>query len=63
MRWRSAPGAIFWATAVGLAAYWLGHSAGSFFKTAGAIGAGGLVVVGLAAFAFVRARRRRRKPV
>src|SRR3954453_13789680 len=64
MRWPSflfwnATGGIFWATTVGLAAYWLGHSAETIFKTAGAIGAGGVLVGGLAAWVYLRVRRRR----
>jgi len=66
MPWRSflfwnATGGIFWATTVGLLAYLLGHSAERIIKTAGVIGAGGVVVGGLAALVWLRARRRRRR--
>jgi len=68
MRWPSflfwnATGGIFWATTVGLVAYWLGHSAETIFKTAGAVGAGAVLAGGLAAYAYVRVRRRRRETV
>jgi membrane protein DedA with SNARE-associated domain len=68
MRWPSflfwnAAGAIFWATTVGLVAYWLGHQAESIFKTAGAAGAGAVVLGGLAAWIYLRVRRRRREAV
>jgi membrane protein DedA with SNARE-associated domain len=67
MRWPSflfwnATGGIFWATTVGLVAFWLGHRAESIFKTAGAVGAGVAVAGGLAAYVYVRLRRRRREP-
>jgi membrane protein DedA with SNARE-associated domain len=67
MRWPSflfwnATGGIFWATTVGLVAYWLGHSAEKIFKTAGFVGAGVAVAGGLAAYAYIRMRRRRREP-
>src|SRR4051812_38319431 len=67
MRWPSflfwnAAGGIFWATTVGLVAYWLGPRAEGLFKPAGAIGAGGVVVGGLAAYVVLRVRKRRREP-
>jgi membrane protein DedA with SNARE-associated domain len=67
MRWPSflfwnAAGAIFWATTVGLVAYWLGHQAESIFKTAGAVGAAVVVAGGLAAWMYLRVRRKRREP-
>jgi len=66
MRWPSflfwnATGGIAWAVSVGVLAYALGHSAERVLKTAGAIGAGGIVLGGLIAFVWLRARRRRRR--
>jgi len=66
MPWRSflfwnATGGIFWATTVGLLAYALGHSAEQIIKTAGVIGAGGVVAGGMAALLWLRARQRRRR--
>ena len=66
MPWRSflfwnATGGIFWATTVGLLAYALGHSAEQIIKTAGVIGAGGVITGGLAALLWLRARHRRRR--
>ena len=67
MRWPSflfwnATGGIFWATTVGLVAYWLGHQAESIFKTAGFVGAGVAIAGGVAAYAWLKLRRRRREP-
>jgi membrane protein DedA with SNARE-associated domain len=65
MRWPvftfyNASGGILWATAVGLLAYAVGHSAETIVKTAG-LGGGGVVVVGgLIAWLVVRHRRRTR---
>ena len=66
MPWRSflfwnATGGIFWATTVGLLAYALGHSAEQIIKTAGVIGAGGVIAGGMAALLWLRARQRRRR--
>ena len=44
-----------------LLAYELGHSAERIIKTAGVVGAGGVVAGGLAALLWLRARRRRRR--
>jgi membrane protein DedA with SNARE-associated domain len=56
----NALGGIFWACSVGLAVYFLGHVAEDVLKIAGPI-AGGLVVVGFAAFLLWRSRRARRE--
>ena len=66
MRWPSflfwnATGGICWAVSVGVLAYALGHSAERVLKAAGAIGAGGVVLGGIAAFVWLRLRRRRRQ--
>jgi len=66
MRWPSflfwnASGGICWAVSVGVLAYALGHSAERVLKTAGAIGAGGVVLGGIAGFVYLRLRRRRRE--
>src|SRR3954447_5382063 len=66
MRWPSflfwnATGGIAWAVSVGVLAYALGHSAERVLKTAGAVGAGGVVLGGLPAFVWLRVRRRRRR--
>jgi membrane-associated protein len=66
MRWPSflfwnATGGICWAVSVGVLAYALGHSAERVLKTAGAIGAGGVLLGGIAAFVWLRLRRRRRE--
>ena len=68
MRWPSflfwnATGGIFWATTVGLVAYWLGHQAETIFKTAGFIGAGMALAGGIAAYVWLKLRRRGREPV
>src|SRR4051794_28110953 len=68
MRWPSflfwnATGGIAWAGSVGVLAYALGHSAERVLKTAGAVGAGGVVLGGIAAFVWLRVRRRRRAAV
>src|SRR4051794_37906112 len=66
MRWPSflfwnATGGIAWAISVGVLAYALGHSAEKVLKTAGVVGAGGIVLGGLAALLWMRARRRSRR--
>ena len=66
MRWPSflfwnATGGIAWAISVGVLAYALGHSAERVLKAAGAIGAGGVVLGGIAALVYLRVRRRRRE--
>src|SRR3954469_4942625 len=66
MRWPSflfwnATGGIAWAVSVGVLAYALGHSAEKVLKTAGVVGAGGIVLGGLAALLWMRARRRSRR--
>jgi membrane protein DedA with SNARE-associated domain len=64
MRWRSflfwnACGGIIWATAIGLIAYFLGHSAGSAIEAFGILGlAAVLGVAGTALFLHLRHRRR-----
>ena len=68
MRWPSflfwnAAGGIVWAATIGLVVFWLGHEAETIFKTAGAIGAGVVVVGGLAAYLYYRVRRKRRQSV
>jgi membrane protein DedA with SNARE-associated domain len=65
MPWRSfffwnATGGICWATGVGLAAYFLGHAAGSALHTFGLFGLIAVVVaVALGVIAHIRHRRRR----
>jgi len=66
MRWPSflfwnATGGIAWAVSVGVLAYVLGHSAERVLKTAGAVGAGGVLLGGVAALVYLRMRRRRRE--
>lgn len=69
MRWRSflvwnALGGIAWATAVGTAAYLLGHAAAGLFRTFGLAGVA-LVVIAAAAAAgwhFLHRRHRRSRP-
>src|SRR3954447_24733152 len=66
MRWPSflfwnATGGIAWAVSVGVLAYALGHSAERVLKTAGVIGAGGVVLGGIAGLLWLRTRRRRRR--
>src|SRR2546423_2734258 len=66
MRWPSflfwnATGGVAWAVSVGVLAYALGHSAERVLKTAGVVGAGGVVLGGLAGLAWLRARRRSRR--
>jgi len=65
MRWPSflfwnATGGIAWAVSIGLLAYALGESAERVIKTAGVVGAGGVVAGGVAALLYVRLRRRQR---
>src|SRR5947207_937680 len=66
MRWLSflfwnATGGVAWAVSIGVLAYALGHSAERILKTAGVVGAGGIVLGGVAAFVWLRARRRSRR--
>ena len=66
MRWPSflfwnATGGMAWAVSIGVLAYALGHSAERILKTAGVVGAGGIVLGGVAAFVWLRARRRSRR--
>jgi len=66
MRWPSflfwnATGGVAWAVSIGLLAYALGHSAERILKTAGVVGAGGIVLGGVVAFMWLRARRRSRR--
>src|SRR3954451_11901170 len=68
VRWPSflfwnATGGIAWAVSVAVLAYALGHSAEKVLKTAGAVGAGGVALGGIAAFVWLRVRRRRRAAV
>jgi membrane protein DedA with SNARE-associated domain len=63
MRWRSfffwnACGGICWATAVGLAAYFLGHAAGNAIQTFGLFGLAGVVVLVIGGFTLHRRHRR-----
>src|SRR3954452_11888282 len=65
MRWPSflfwnATGGIAWAVSVGVLAYALGHSAERLLKTAGAVGAGTIVVGGIGGLLWLRMRRARR---
>ena len=64
MRWRSfllwnALGGVCWATAVGLLAYELGHSAGNALQTFGLFGLGA-ALLGIVAALLLRRRARRR---
>ena len=64
MRWRSfllwnALGGVCWATAVGLLAYELGHSAGNVLQTFGLFGLG-VALLGIVAALLLRRRARRR---
>ena len=64
MRWRSfllwnALGGVCWATAVGLLAYQLGHSAGNVLQTFGLFGLGA-ALLGIVAALLLRRRARRR---
>jgi membrane protein DedA with SNARE-associated domain len=64
MRWPvftfyNALGGICWALSVGLLAYFLGHTAETVFKTAGLAGLGAAALLGVAAWAIHRVRRRR----
>lgn len=56
----NALGGVAWALSVGLVAYYLGHTAETVFRSAGAAGLGAAAVLGVAAYAI--ARRRRRNP-
>jgi membrane protein DedA with SNARE-associated domain len=65
MRWRSflfwnACGGITWATAVGLLAYFLGHSAGSALEAFGIFGLTAVLVGAVSAGLFLYLRRRSR---
>jgi membrane-associated protein len=64
MRWPTflfwnALGGIAWATSVGLASYYLGHTAGQIVKTGGLIGLGAVVFAGFGVWVVLRARRER----
>jgi undecaprenyl-diphosphatase len=66
MRWPSflfwnATGGVAWAVSVGVLAYVLGHSAERLLKTAGVVGAGTIVVGGVAGVLYLRMRRNRRR--
>jgi membrane-associated protein len=56
----NALGGICWALSVGLAAYYLGHSAASIIKTAGLVGLGAAVLLGIAVYAMAKRRGRGR---
>ena len=65
MHWRSfllwnALGGVTWATAVGLFAYFLGHSAGNAIKTFGLYGLAA-ALVGIASLLWLHRRQRRRR--
>ncbi len=55
----NALGGIAWATSIGLAAYYAGHTAEVVARTIGVTGAGGVVLAGLVLYAVARLRRRR----
>ena len=57
----NALGGMCWALSVGLLAYYLGHTAETVFKTAGLAGLGAAALLGVAAYAIHRIRRRRRQ--
>lgn len=57
----NALGGIAWATSVGLAAYYLGHTAETIIKDAGLIGVGGLALVLVGFFIWRRRRARNAK--
>jgi membrane protein DedA with SNARE-associated domain len=57
----NATGGIAWAVSIGVLAYALGESAEKAIRAAGLFGAAGVVVGGIAALLYVRARRRRRR--
>jgi membrane protein DedA with SNARE-associated domain len=64
MRWPTflfwnALGGIAWATSIGLAAYFIGHSAEQIIHIAGIGGAAAVVVGGVALWAVLTLRRRR----
>jgi membrane protein DedA with SNARE-associated domain len=64
MRWRTfflwnALGGIAWATAVGLAAYFLGRSAGGLITKFGLFGLAGVLLAGIGVFVWHRHHRRR----
>ena len=68
MRWRSfalwnALGGITWATAVGLFAYFLGHSAGSAIEAFGIYGLAAVVIAIASVFLAHRRHRRRQRGV
>jgi membrane protein DedA with SNARE-associated domain len=63
MRWPvftfwNALGGICWAISCGLVAYYLGHTAETVFRTAGLAGLGAAVLLGVAAYAIAKLRRR-----
>ena len=57
---RNALGGIGWATSIGLAVYFAGHSAETVADTAGVIGGIGVVVTILGVYGVTRMRRSRR---
>jgi membrane protein DedA with SNARE-associated domain len=64
MPWKSflfwnATGGIVWATAVGILAYAFGHAAESAIKTAGLVGLGAAIALGIAVLIVVRRRTHR----
>src|SRR3954452_4776518 len=56
----NATGGVAWAVSVGVLAYALGHSAERLLKTAGAVGAGTIIVGGIGGLLWLRIRRARR---
>jgi membrane protein DedA with SNARE-associated domain len=63
MRWPTfvfwnALGGIAWAVSIGLAAYFLGHTAEKIIKTGGLVALAAVVVAGLGLWLLVRSRRR-----
>jgi membrane protein DedA with SNARE-associated domain len=64
MRWPvftfyNALGGACWALSVGLLSYYVGHTAKTVFETAGIAGLGAAALLGVAAYAIHRVRRRR----
>ncbi|MGZ6705945.1 MAG: DedA family protein [Solirubrobacteraceae bacterium] len=55
----NALGGVLWAVSVGLLAYWLGHRTEALLHVVGIGGAAAVVLLGVAVWAVLRARRRR----